>query len=71
LYINTEHPEVIHVIPNRILKLKTTRTWDHLGLSPNPTSFSSSSSAKGLLHETNMGSEAIIGVVDTGLSLAL
>ncbi|CAA0396035.1 unnamed protein product [Arabidopsis thaliana] len=63
----SEHPEVIHVIPNRILKLKTTRTWDHLGLSPNPTSFSSSSSAKGLLHETNMGSEAIIGVVDTGI----
>ncbi|CAE6184345.1 unnamed protein product [Arabidopsis arenosa] len=63
----SEHPEVIHVIPNRILKLKTTRTWDHLGLSPIPTSFSSSSSAKGLLHNTNMGSEAIIGVVDTGI----
>ncbi|EFH44097.1 subtilase family protein [Arabidopsis lyrata subsp. lyrata] len=62
----SEHPEVIHVIPNRILKLKTTRTWDHLGLSPMPTSFSSSSSSKGLLHDTNMGSEAIIGVVDTG-----
>ncbi|CAH8275837.1 unnamed protein product [Arabidopsis lyrata] len=63
----SEHPEVIHVIPNRILKLKTTRTWDHLGLSPMPTSFSSSSSSKGLLHDTNMGSEAIIGVVDTGI----
>ncbi|EFH44096.1 subtilase family protein [Arabidopsis lyrata subsp. lyrata] len=62
----SEHPSVIHVIPNRILKLKTTRTWDHLGLSPIPTSFSSSSSAKGLLHDTNMGSETIIGVVDTG-----
>ncbi|CAH8275836.1 unnamed protein product [Arabidopsis lyrata] len=63
----SEHPSVIHVIPNRILKLKTTRTWDHLGLSPIPTSFSSSSSAKGLLHDTNMGSETIIGVVDTGI----
>nr|F4JJL8.2 RecName: Full=Subtilisin-like protease SBT3.15; AltName: Full=Subtilase subfamily 3 member 15; Short=AtSBT3.15; Flags: Precursor [Arabidopsis thaliana] len=65
----SEHPEVIHVIPNRILKLKTTRIWDHLGLSPIPTSFSSSSSAKakGLLHNTSMGSEAIIGVVDSGI----
>ncbi|KAL1201805.1 Subtilisin-like protease SBT3.13 [Cardamine amara subsp. amara] len=64
----SEHPEVIHVIPNRILKLKTTRTWDQLGLSQTPTSFSSSSSsAKRLLHDTNMGSEAIIGVLDTGI----
>ncbi|KAL1201803.1 Subtilisin-like protease SBT3.13 [Cardamine amara subsp. amara] len=63
----SEHPEVIHVIPNRILKLKTTRTWEHLGLSPVPTSFSSSSSVKGLLHDTNMGSEAIIGVIDSGI----
>ncbi|VVB12184.1 unnamed protein product [Arabis nemorensis] len=62
-----EHPAVVHVIPNRILKLKTTRTWDHLGLSPIPTSFSSSSSMKGLLHDTNMGSEAIIGVMDSGV----
>ncbi|KAL0737951.1 hypothetical protein Bca4012_014161 [Brassica carinata] len=62
----SDHREVIHVIPNRILKLKTTRTWDHLGLSPVSTSFSSSS-VKGLLHDTNMGSEAIIGVLDTGI----
>ncbi|KAF3590270.1 hypothetical protein DY000_02027019 [Brassica cretica] len=64
-----EHPEVIHVIPNRILKLQTTRTWDHLGLSQISTPFSSSSSTsvKGLLHDTNMGSEAIIGVIDTGI----
>ncbi|CAH8388464.1 unnamed protein product [Eruca vesicaria subsp. sativa] len=63
-----EHPDVIHVIPNRILKLKTTRTWDHLGLTPIPTSFSSSStSVKGLLHDTNMGSEAIIGLIDSGI----
>ncbi|CAF2026230.1 unnamed protein product [Brassica napus] len=65
----SEHPEVIHVIPNRILKLQTTRTWDHLGLSQISTPFSSSSSTsvKGLLHDTNMGSEAIIGVMDTGI----
>ncbi|KFK28745.1 hypothetical protein AALP_AA7G041500 [Arabis alpina] len=63
----SEHPAVVHAIPNQILKLKTTRTWDHLGLSPLPTSYSSSSSVKGLLHDTNMGSEAIIGVMDTGI----
>ncbi|EFH44095.1 subtilase family protein [Arabidopsis lyrata subsp. lyrata] len=63
----SEHPAVIHFIPNRILKLKTTRTWDHLGLSPIPTSFSSLSSVKGLLHDTNLGREAIIGVIDSGI----
>ncbi|XP_033142735.1 subtilisin-like protease SBT3.13 isoform X2 [Brassica rapa] len=64
----SDHPEVIHVIPNRILKLQTTRTWDLLELSQIPTSFSSSTtSVKGLLHDTNMGSEAIIGVIDTGI----
>nr|VDD40067.1 unnamed protein product [Brassica oleracea] len=64
----SDHPEVIHVIPNRILKLQTTRTWDLLDLSQIPTSFSSSTtSVKGLLHDTNMGSEAIIGVIDTGI----
>ncbi|CAN6986641.1 hypothetical protein IGI04_001166 [Brassica rapa subsp. trilocularis] len=62
----SEHPSVIHVIPNRIVKLKTTRTWDHLGLSQVPTS-SSPSSVKGLLNETNMGSDAIIGLLDTGI----
>ncbi|XP_056851667.1 subtilisin-like protease SBT3.15 [Raphanus sativus] len=49
----SEHPSVVHVIPNRILKLKTTRTWDLLGLSQS--------------QETNMGSEAIIGLLDTGI----
>ncbi|XP_019088898.1 PREDICTED: subtilisin-like protease SBT3.13 [Camelina sativa] len=63
----SEHPAVIHVTPNRFLKLKTTRTWDHLGLSPIPTSFASPSSVKGLLHDSNMGSEAIIGVIDSGI----
>ncbi|KAL1201806.1 Subtilisin-like protease SBT3.13 [Cardamine amara subsp. amara] len=63
----SEYPEVVHVIRNRILKLKTTRTWDQLGLSQTPTSLSSSPSAKGLLHDTNMGSETIIGVIDTGI----
>ncbi|XP_010529409.1 PREDICTED: subtilisin-like protease SBT3.13 isoform X2 [Tarenaya hassleriana] len=55
----SEHEEVVHVIPSRIHKIKTTRTWDLLGLSPSPTS------PKALLHDTNFGSEAIIGVIDT------
>lgn len=41
------------------MRLKTTRTYDYLGLSP--------SSPKGLLHDTKMGSEAIIGVIDSGI----
>ncbi|XP_010551747.1 PREDICTED: subtilisin-like protease SBT3.17 [Tarenaya hassleriana] len=53
------HPDVVHVAPNRILQLKTTRSFDYLGLSPN--------APKGLLHDTNMGSDAIIGVIDSGI----
>lgn len=42
-----------------------TRTWDYLGLFSTPTS------CKGLLHETNMGSGAIIGVIDSGIFINL
>lgn len=57
------HPEVLCVIPSRVLRLKTTRTFNYLGLLPG--------SQKGLLHDTSMGSEVIIGVIDSGLSLTL
>lgn len=41
------------------MKLMTTRLGEYLGLTPTaPT---------GLLHETNMGSEIIVGVVDSGI----
>ncbi|CAH8257152.1 unnamed protein product [Arabidopsis lyrata] len=53
------HPEVLSVVPSRVMRLKTTRTFDYLGLSL--------TSPKGLLHETRMGSEAIIGVIDSGI----
>ncbi|KAL1223194.1 Subtilisin-like protease SBT3.17 [Cardamine amara subsp. amara] len=53
------HREVLSVVPSRILRLKTTRTFDYLGLLP--------SSPKGVLNDTNMGSEAIIGVIDSGI----
>ncbi|CAG7903912.1 unnamed protein product [Brassica rapa] len=53
------HPEVLCVIPSRTLRLKTTRAFDYLGLLP--------SSPKGLLHDTRLGSEAIIGIIDSGI----
>ena len=54
-----ELPGVVQVIPSRLHKLKTTRSWDYLGLS-------SSHSSTNLLHETNMGDGIIIGLLDTG-----
>lgn len=57
----TDLPEVVHVIPDSFYKLKTTRTWDYLGLS--------ASSPKNLLNETNMGEQIIIGIIDTGMTV--
>ncbi|CAA7025097.1 unnamed protein product [Microthlaspi erraticum] len=52
-------PEVVHVVPDSFYKLKTTRTWDYLGLSAtNPNN---------LLNEANMGEQMIIGIIDTGV----
>ncbi|CAN7013792.1 unnamed protein product [Brassica rapa subsp. trilocularis] len=53
------HPEVITLVINRKLLMQTTRTWDYLGL------FSTPASSKGLLQGSNMGSGAIIGVIDS------
>ncbi|KAG8381589.1 hypothetical protein BUALT_Bualt06G0137200 [Buddleja alternifolia] len=52
-------PGVIKVLPNQLYKLHTTRSWDYLGLS--------SSSTTNLLHDSNQGDGAIIGVIDTGV----
>ncbi|VVB11836.1 unnamed protein product [Arabis nemorensis] len=55
----SELPEVVHVIPNTLYELTTTRTWDYLDQSPgNP---------KSLLQKANMGREVIVGVVDSGV----
>ncbi|CAI9772040.1 unnamed protein product [Fraxinus pennsylvanica] len=54
-----ELPGVVQVIPNRFYKVQTTRSWDYLGLS--------SSSPSNLLHETKLGEDVIIGVLDTGV----
>ncbi|KAL0304482.1 UNVERIFIED_CONTAM: Subtilisin-like protease SBT3.5 [Sesamum radiatum] len=50
---------VVQVLPNRLYKMHTTRSWDYLGLSPYSTT--------NLLHDTNQGDGAIIGVFDTGV----
>ncbi|KAK0574537.1 hypothetical protein LWI29_025166 [Acer saccharum] len=54
----SEFPGVVRVIRNRILSLKTTRSWDFLGLS---------SHSPNLLHTSNMGEGVIVGLLDTGL----
>ncbi|CAH8368288.1 unnamed protein product [Eruca vesicaria subsp. sativa] len=54
-----KHPEVITLVVNRKLVMQTTRTWDYLGL------FSTPAASKGLLNGSNMGSGAIIGVIDS------
>lgn len=56
--ISTEHPDVIHLMPNSRYKLQTTRSWDYLGLS--------SQTPNNLLDKSEMGDGAIIGVLDTG-----
>ncbi|RWR87694.1 subtilisin-like protein protease SBT3.9 isoform X1 [Cinnamomum micranthum f. kanehirae] len=55
-----EMPDVVDVIPNDLVKLHTTRSWDYLGLS-------SHHAASNLLTQSNMGDKAIIGVIDTGI----
>ncbi|KAL6348864.1 hypothetical protein AAG906_033520 [Vitis piasezkii] len=52
-------PGVVQVIPNRIHRLHTTRSWDFLGLQHDyPTN---------VLTETNLGRGVIIGVIDSGV----
>nr|CAD1821428.1 unnamed protein product [Ananas comosus var. bracteatus] len=52
-------PGVVRVVPNRILELHTTRSWDFLHLSPEPSN--------GLLSLSRFGERSIIGVLDTGI----
>ncbi|KAF8413405.1 hypothetical protein HHK36_001387 [Tetracentron sinense] len=56
----SDFPGVVQVIPNRIRKLHTTRSWDFLGLH-------SRSLRNNLLSESNMGDGTIIGVIDSGV----
>ncbi|KAK1297118.1 Subtilisin-like protease [Acorus calamus] len=52
-------PGVARVVPNRILSLHTTRSWDFLQLDPDPVN--------GLLSMSRSGDGSIIGVLDTGI----
>lgn len=54
-----DHPEVVHVVPNKILSLHTTRSWDFLQVKPQV--------ANGILSKSSSGSGSIIGVIDTGI----
>ncbi|XP_012086638.2 subtilisin-like protease SBT3.8 [Jatropha curcas] len=54
-----ELPGVVRVIPNSLLKLQTTRSWDFLGLS--------SHSPTNALQNSSMGDGVVIGVFDTGI----
>ncbi|EOA20029.1 hypothetical protein CARUB_v10000302mg [Capsella rubella] len=55
----SEHPEVVQVMPNRYYEMKTTRTFNYLGLYE--------STGKELLLDANMGEDVIIGVIDSGV----
>ncbi|KAJ0971159.1 hypothetical protein J5N97_019118 [Dioscorea zingiberensis] len=52
-------PEVVSIRPSQVYKIQTTRSWDYLGLNYDQT--------KGLLHDSHLGEDIIIGVVDSGI----
>ncbi|KAL5791053.1 hypothetical protein ACOSQ2_005941 [Xanthoceras sorbifolium] len=52
-------PGVVRVVPNRILSLHTTRSWDFLQVKPHIVN--------GLLSKSHSGYGSIIGVMDTGI----
>ncbi|KAI4297674.1 hypothetical protein L6164_037555 [Bauhinia variegata] len=54
-----DFPGVVHVIPNRILSLHTTRSWDFLQVKQDKVS--------GVLSRGQSGKGTIIGVMDTGI----
>uniref|UniRef100_A0A1D1XBY5 Subtilisin-like protease SDD1 n=1 Tax=Anthurium amnicola TaxID=1678845 RepID=A0A1D1XBY5_9ARAE len=54
-----DFPDVITVVPNHILNLHTTRSWDFLQLDPTPMT--------GLLSKSRSGEGSIIGLLDTGI----
>ncbi|RZC54456.1 hypothetical protein C5167_013311 [Papaver somniferum] len=58
-------PAVVKVFEDTVYQVKTTNSWDFLGL-PSPVS-NDASSYSDLLSKTNMGEDVIIGVLDTGV----
>jgi len=59
LLLNADFPGVVHVIPNKILTLHTTRSWDFLHVKQDIVN--------GVLSKAQSGRGTIIGIVDTGL----
>ncbi|KAI4376078.1 hypothetical protein MLD38_013872 [Melastoma candidum] len=54
-----DYPGVVRVIPNRIFRPQTTRSWDFLHVSPHHTD--------GILAKGHSGRGSIIGIMDTGI----
>ncbi|KNA23934.1 hypothetical protein SOVF_020920, partial [Spinacia oleracea] len=54
-----DHPEVISVLPNRILHVQTTRSWDFLNVKPQLVN--------GILSKAHHGAGTIIGIIDSGI----
>ncbi|WJZ83269.1 hypothetical protein VitviT2T_002966 [Vitis vinifera] len=54
-----DFPGVVRVVPNRILSLQTTRSWDFLHVNPH--------SGTGILSKSLSGFGSIIGIIDTGI----
>lgn len=53
-----DFPGVVRVIPNKILSLHTTRSWDFLHVKPDIVT--------GVLSRAQSGRGTIIGIIDTG-----
>lgn len=56
--MNAGYHGVVRVVPNRILSLHTTRSWDFLKVKPQMVD--------GILSKSHSGIGSIIGVMDTG-----
>lgn len=55
---NADFPGVVRVVPNRILSLHTTRSWDFLQVKPYLLD--------GILSKSQFGFGTVIGILDTG-----
>jgi len=57
-YLHADFPGVVRVIPNKILSLHTTRSWDFLNVKQEMIT--------GVLSKGQSGRGTIIGIMDTG-----
>ncbi|XP_075672863.1 subtilisin-like protease SBT3.9 [Castanea sativa] len=54
-----DFPGVVRVVPNRVLSLQTTRSWDFLQVKPHIRN--------GILSKSHSGIGSIVGILDTGI----